>query len=66
MGPDTVVDQKHCAPHIATVVNGSPRCVGISVLLRVEYDRVPLWVYLTALERQKHGLYLEIVAHIAF
>ena len=21
MGPDTVVDQKHCAPHIAAVMN---------------------------------------------
>ena len=48
-----MVDQKHCAPRIATVMNDSPRRVGTSVPWRVEYDRVPLWVYHTALEREK-------------
>ena len=47
-----MVDQKHRVPHIATVKNSSPRHVGMSVLWRVEYDRVPLWVYI-ALERKK-------------
>ena len=53
MGSDTVVDRKHCAPHIATVMNGSPHGVGMSVLKKVEYDRVPLLVYPTAHERNK-------------
>ena len=31
-GTDTVVDEKHCAPHIATVRNGAPHYVAMSVL----------------------------------
>ena len=52
-GPDTVVDEKHYAPHIATVIDGSLRHVGMSVPRGVEYDTVPQWVYHTALERKK-------------
>ena len=46
-------DQKHCAPHIATVKNSSPRHVGMLVLWKVECDRVLLWVYHIAFERKK-------------
>ena len=53
MGSDTVVGQKHCAPHTATVMNGSLRGVGMSVLKRIEYDRVPPWVYHPAFQRTK-------------
>ena len=38
---------------VLLAMNRSPRHVGKSVLLRVEYDRVPLWVYHTAVERKK-------------
>ena len=57
LGYIVVPDQKHCAPHIATVMNGSPRLVDMSVRYRVEYDRVSLWVYHTTIERKKITVY---------
>ena len=57
MGHDTVVDQKHCAPHIATVMNSSPRHVVTSAQYRVEYDRVYHYWYTTQHLKGKNTIY---------